>query len=130
MAGLRQDYENWVEEEPEELNDRPSEEEMTAFEEAMKSHNEKVRDYAMYDVNLTFDVISPLFVVQFASIEHKAARLSTSLGVGKLSDKKLAPSMVGFFREGVRFAFSTDEPGYDEDLPLGARLPFLLILSK
>jgi hypothetical protein len=56
--------------------------------------------------------------------------LSASLGVGKLSDKNLVPALLGFVREGVRFSFSTKEPGDEEDLPLGSRLSFLLILSK
>jgi hypothetical protein len=56
--------------------------------------------------------------------------LSASLGVGKLSDKNLVPALLGFVREGVRFAFSTKEPGDEEELPLGSRLSFLLILSK
>jgi cohesin complex subunit SA-1/2 len=56
--------------------------------------------------------------------------LSASLGVGKLSDKNLVPALLGFVREGVRFSFSINEPGDEEDLPLGSRLTFLLILSK
>lgn len=39
-------------------------------------------------------------------------------------------SLLGFVMEGIRFAFSTDDPSCEEDLPLGARLPFLRILSK
>ena len=52
-----------------------------------------------------------------------------SLGVGKLSDKKLASALIGFVQEGVRFAFHGDKVGEDE-LVLGSRLPFLLIMSK
>jgi hypothetical protein len=43
MACLRQSYEDWLECEPEELeSDRPSEEEMQAFDEAEKRHVKKV----------------------------------------------------------------------------------------
>jgi len=63
-------------------------------------------------------------------IENQAQRLSASLGVGKLSGRHLASALLGFVKEGVRFAFSTKEPGYEEELPLGAQLPFLRILTK
>lgn len=63
-------------------------------------------------------------------MQNQASRLSASLGVGKIKDKKLAAALFGFVREGVRFAFSIDDPRSDEDLPLGCRLAFLLILSK
>lgn len=59
-------------------------------------------------------------------LEQQAARLSSSLGVGKLSDAKLAPSLLGFLRNGIKFAFSYD----DGELVLGSRLSFLSILSK
>jgi hypothetical protein len=49
-----------------------------------------------------------------------------TLGVGKLSDSKLAPSLLGFVRNGIKFAFSHD----DGELVLGSRLSFLCILSK
>jgi len=42
----------------------------------------------------------------------------------------MVAGLLGFMREGVRFAFSTDDPGSEEDLPLGARLSFLSIMSK
>lgn len=44
MASLRQSYEDWEDNEPEEPdNDRPSDEEMATFEEAEKRHREEVR---------------------------------------------------------------------------------------
>jgi len=59
-----------------------------------------------------------------------AQRLSSSLGVGKLKNQTERNTLLGFMREGVRFAFSTEDPGQDSDLPLGARLLFLCILAK
>jgi len=106
MACIRQGFDDWVEAEPEEPQD-PSDEEEEEFEEADKAHKAK-----------------------FELIEHQAKRLSASLGVGKLSDKSLKPALLGFVREGVRFAFSTDDPSGEENLFLGARLPFLNLLSK
>lgn len=44
MASLRQSYEDWEDSEPEEpYSDRPSDEEMAAFEEAEKRHRDEVR---------------------------------------------------------------------------------------
>jgi len=63
-------------------------------------------------------------------MQNQASRLSASLGVGKIKKKELSAALFGFVREGVRFAFSTDEPGSEEEAPLGCRLPFLSILSK
>jgi cohesin complex subunit SA-1/2 len=107
MASLRLAFEEWVNNEPEELeSDRPTEEEMNEYETAVERHD-----------------------AMFRSIESQASRLSMSLGVGKLTDKKLSQALLGFVQEGVRFAFYGDKAG-DDDLVLGSRLPFLLILSK
>ena len=44
MASLRQGYEEWVLNEPEDVqSDRPTDEEMEAFAEAEKKHAEEVR---------------------------------------------------------------------------------------
>ena len=106
MACLRQAFEDWLDMEPEEPeSDRPTEEELAEFENAEKAHQKR-----------------------FEVMEHQAARLSASLGVGKLSGKISSKALYGFVREGVRFAFSTDEQ--DEDPPVGERLAFLRVLSK
>ena len=63
--------------------------------------------------------------MKFEAIENRAARLSASLGVGTIRDKTLAPALVGFVREGLRYAFSTDIEGSEETLLLGERLSFL-----
>ena len=43
MASLRQSYENWMESEPAEIeSDRPTDEEMNAFEVAEKEHESQV----------------------------------------------------------------------------------------
>ena len=43
MASLRQSYENWMESEPAEIeSDRPTDEEMNAFEVAEKQHESQV----------------------------------------------------------------------------------------
>lgn len=129
MASLRQGYDEWVLNEPEEP-EGTSDEEMAAFEEAEKKHQEEVR----------WTVLNPLlsqlswflcdlsiFARQFQLLEQQAARLSSTLGVGKLTDKKLASSLLGFLRNGIKFAFSSDDDG---ELVLGSRLSFLSILSK
>ena len=67
---------------------------------------------------------------QFEFIQNQATKLAASLGVAKIRDELLARALLGFVREGIRFAFSTEEEGSDEDLPLGCRLPFLRILNK
>jgi cohesin complex subunit SA-1/2 len=108
MASLRQSYENWVDEEPDMENDKPSEEEMKDFEEAEKRHKE-----------------------QFEYLEHRAAQFSKKLGVfGKLSDAKLRPALNGFIKEGIRFSFSNLDNNGEDSLVLGSRLSFLSILSK
>lgn len=71
-----------------------------------------------------------LCLFQFEAIENRAARLSASLGVGSIRDKTLAPALVGFVREGIRFSFSTATEGSDEAVLPGDRLTFLLPLSK
>ena len=106
-ACLRQKFEEWADDEPEEPGDRPTDTEMQEFDEKEQRHREK-----------------------FDSLVTMAARFASSLGVGKIRDKLLNPALLGFVREGVRFAFSTDVKGSDEPLPLGCRLVFLSILTK
>lgn len=109
MACLRQNFEAWAESEPLELDDRPTEEEMAEFEKATKDHEDR-----------------------FLSLLNLASRLSSSLGLGNNKATKLNAALFGLVREGIRFAFSTEDPtpGAVQDLPLGCRLPFLLILTK
>lgn len=52
-----------------------------------------------------------------------------SLGVGKLNDDRLSQALLNFLQEGIRFAFEGDAKGED-DLVLGSRLPFLMLLMK
>ena len=59
-----------------------------------------------------------------------ATRFSASLGVGRLKEKLMVAGLFGFLREGVRFAFSTNDPGSKEDLPLVCSLSFLSLTSK
>lgn len=68
--------------------------------------------------------------MKFHSIEQLAARLSQSLGVGRLTDQKLSRALLSFVQEGVRFAFEGNRNDKEDDLVLGSRLPFLLVLSK
>ncbi len=52
-----------------------------------------------------------------------------SLGVGKITDARLSQALLNFMQEGIRFAFEGDS-NVEDDLLLGTRLPFLLVLSK
>jgi hypothetical protein len=130
MACLRQEFESWAEHEPEEPeSDKPTDEENAAFEAAEEAHEQNVSTSLRI---LIFTAIASLthISLQFQALQTQAQRLSASLGVGKLSDPILANALLGFVREGIRFAFSRDVPGSDEVLFLGARLPFLRILAK
>lgn len=49
MACLRQDYEEWADEEPEELGSRPTENEIESHEVAEKAHKDKVSHSARYE---------------------------------------------------------------------------------
>lgn len=107
MACLRQSYQEWVNDEPEDPEEGetgPTDEAMEEFEQAEKKHAE-----------------------QFHLLEQQAARLSQSLGVGKLNDPKLTESILGFVRNGIKFAFDHHD---DDEFELGARLNFLSIMSK
>lgn len=52
-----------------------------------------------------------------------------SLGVGKINDARLSQALLNFMQEGIRFAFEGDA-SLEDDLVLGSRLPFLLVLGK
>jgi cohesin complex subunit SA-1/2 len=51
MACLRQDYEEWADEEPEELGSRPTEDEIAAHEVSEKAHKDKVSHSVRYECN-------------------------------------------------------------------------------
>jgi hypothetical protein len=107
MAFLREHFEAWAEAEPVDPGDRPTEEEMQEFEEEERLHQKR-----------------------FDGLIQSGAKFSVSFGLGKMRDKVLNRALFGFVREGIRFAFSTDVPGSDEPLPVGARLAFLTIMQK
>lgn len=83
MACLRQDYEDWADQEPEELADRPSEEEVATFEEGEKAHRDKVRCDSTLETlcaccanRLRMCATSHLFYVPFlSSLERWSTRL-------------------------------------------------------
>jgi hypothetical protein len=107
MACLRMGFEHWLEIEPiEPEGSTLTEEQVQEFEEKEQLHEKAFND-----------------------LEHRAAKLSQTLGVAKLKDASLKNSFLGFMREGVRFSFDGNG-GQDDDLVVGSRLPFLLILSK
>jgi hypothetical protein len=68
-------------------------------------------------------------ILKFGALESLAQRLASTLGVGKIKNADLKNGLLGFVREGIRFAFSLDSPN-SEELFLGARLPFLRLLAK
>jgi len=104
MASLRQSYENWMNNDPEEIDAvEPTEEEMAKFEEEEAKHEKR-----------------------FEHIVQCATKFSSSLGVSKLSDvENLSPALVGFLKEGIRFSFSNSD-----EFQLGSRLSFLSILIR
>lgn len=108
MAYLRQDFTDWKESQPRDIeSDRPTDADLAEFDDAVRLHKAK-----------------------FEAIENRAMRLSSSLGVGTIRNNVLASALVGFIREGIRYAFSTAPEGTDEEVSLGDRLTFLLPLSK
>lgn len=104
MASLRQSYEHWMNNDPDEIDTvDPTEEEMAHFEEEEAKHEK-----------------------EFDNIVQCAAKFSSSLGVSKLSDEEhLSPALAGFVKEGIRFSFSNSD-----EFQLGSRLSFLSILIK
>ena len=103
MASLRQSYEDWINNDPEEVEDETDDEAMAKFAEEEARHK-----------------------IQFEGIAQNASKFSSSLGVIKLSDEeKLSPALVGFMKEGIRFSFSNSD-----ELVIGTRLTFLSILIK
>jgi hypothetical protein len=104
MASLRQSYEDWLENDPADIEDEnPTDDMMARFEEEEQQHKS-----------------------QFELIIQQAQRFSQSLGVRKLSNEQLVgPILLGFIREGIRFSFSESE-----DFMLGTRLSFLSIIIK
>mmetsp|Transcript_25711 Transcript_25711/g.60278 ORF Transcript_25711/g.60278 Transcript_25711/m.60278 type:complete len:1061 (-) Transcript_25711:319-3501(-) len=110
MACLRIAFESWLDSEPVIPDDTsPTEDEIQAFEEAEKRHGDS-----------------------FASMEQVSSKLSSTLGVaGRLANDNLKKSIFGFVREGIRYSFDgADSNKLDDDLVVGSRLAFLLILSK
>ena len=111
MACLRLAFENWLDTEPlipEETS--PTDEEIQEFEEAEKWHKEA-----------------------FVSMEQVSSKLSSTLGVaGRLANDSLKKSIFGFMREGIRYSFDGAEKKQqdDDELVVGSRLAFLLVLSK
>ena len=110
MACLRLAFEKWLDTEPVVPEDTsPTDEEIQAFEEAEQQHLDS-----------------------FASMEQVSSKLSSTLGVaGRLANESLKKSIFGFVREGIRYSFDGAENNQqDDDLVVGSRLAFLLILSK
>ena len=108
MACLRLAFESWLDTEPIVPEDTaPSDEEIQEFEEAEKRHMDA-----------------------FADMEQVASKLSSTLGVaGRLANDSLKKSIFGFVREGIRYSFDGAENNDEDDLVVGSRLAFLLILS-
>jgi len=106
MAGLVMAFDDWFHSEPPELESQhPTDEELVEFEDAEKLHAKK-----------------------FELMEQQASRMSSSLGVGQLKNKTVEKAMRGFVREGIRYAFSTNDG--NANLACGSRLAFLRILNK
>lgn len=107
MACLTQSFDGWLSAEPEEPeSDRPSEEEMTNYDEACANHRKL-----------------------FKNLDDLSGRLSSSLGKAKLS-KTMVLALRGFFRAGVEYAFSAEDPFNEGEQVVGMRLAFLRIIAK
>jgi hypothetical protein len=64
MASLRQAFDTWMDSEPEELEtDRPTDAEMTAFEEAEKNHTKQVGHHMCHHFVLVFSRWYMLFLI-------------------------------------------------------------------
>ena len=107
MLCLRCSFDTWVDNEPEEAEHPLSEAEEEALREKEQYHEEL-----------------------FSSMEHLAAKLSSTLGVGRLADKRLKQGIGSFFKEGIRWSFSTAGEMDEDEYWLGSRLPFLTIIGK
>ncbi|GMH47081.1 hypothetical protein TrRE_jg2259 [Triparma retinervis] len=104
MASLRQSFEEWQAAQPDELGEKFTDDEMDEFTEKEEQHE-----------------------VMYNGLRTQASKLSGSLGVGKLSNPKMMPAMVGFVKEGIRYAFSCPKKagGEDDEEQFGDRLSFL-----
>lgn len=69
-------------------------------------------------------------ILQFAILDNMTRKLVQTINTGKIKDVGFKNGVLGFIREGMRFAFSRDDPESDEELVLGARLLFLRLLAK
>jgi len=114
MACLRSVYGKWMDSEPmEPQSQRPTDAEMAAFEHAETRHEE-----------------------QFEALLKLASKLSSTLGMsGKIKDSSMLNALMMFVKEGIRFAFLSDDDRNDgddneNDLLLGGRLSFLKVMQK
>lgn len=104
MTCLRVLFDKWVIDEPEDEfeSETPTEEEVEAMQEKEKEHK-----------------------VIFVSMEQTASKLSSTLGVGKITHAGLKRDLYSFFKEGIIWAFSNGEEYF-----LGSRLSFLCLIGK
>eukprot|EP00547_Thalassionema_nitzschioides_P014618 CAMPEP_0194233122 /NCGR_PEP_ID=MMETSP0158-20130606/1202_1 /TAXON_ID=33649 /ORGANISM="Thalassionema nitzschioides, Strain L26-B" /LENGTH=1373 /DNA_ID=CAMNT_0038965965 /DNA_START=18 /DNA_END=4139 /DNA_ORIENTATION=+ len=108
MASLRTSFDQWLLNEPEEIeSEHPTDEEMAAFEQAEEAHQEEFELLLQQSKNLAQTLKPPK----------------------KALEAKLQDPMLAFLKEGIRFAFSLDSTDDEEDLLPGARLTFLLLLE-
>jgi cohesin complex subunit SA-1/2 len=75
MACLRQDYEEWADEEPEELGSRPTEDEIEAHEVAEKAHKDKVSHGARYECECYVLQSLTLLILSFTVCIPRAASI-------------------------------------------------------
>jgi len=124
LAYLTPAYLNWADSEPlEPESDRPTEEELAQFEEDTTAYRKSVSYPHVLILGSRLSTGLTRISLQFTKIEQLAARLSASLGVGSLKDKKLVACLQSFFRKGLHLSFVTNDGVY-------GNLPFLFILSK
>jgi len=125
MICLRTSFENWLNSEPAEIESEiPSDDEMVVYEKAEKEHRRR------------FDSLLEQATCLAATLDSSSSKEGSSGGNRKLIPQLNKP-MLGFLKEGIRYAFSTaaesGNPGNnnqeEEDFLPGGRLTFLLLLQ-
>ena len=102
LIALQSRFLIWCENEPEELEDMPSEAQNEEYDAAVTAHCALMDD-----------------------IVEMAQQLIIAFGSGRIRDKAILDALCNLLESGLRYVFADDA-----DLPVGARLPFLRPMAK